>query len=300
MAVALSVLVALPAFTVAAPDGVWTYSAPVSGPLFPAYPPAVEPPPLAAASPSTAPEDHRVAAIRGLLAGRPLEPHAERMVATADAYGLDWRLIPAISFVESGGGANACGANAWGWDNCRSTFSSFEEGIERVGALLASETYSGRSTAQQLCIWVIGDGCTTTFAVDYVYKVAWVYGQLGGSFAMPAYPAEDPLAAARPDDPPVVASSAEATAPSEAGNAGPASPSASVTGGAAPVTALAPPAGKTAAAGCEYSASMTPTCKSSAATPTPEVTPESASATPTSEATATPSVAAVITQSDAE
>jgi len=62
----------------------------------------------------------------------PLAEYAQKFVEVANKYGLDYRLLPAIATVESGGGkSNFRSYNAWGWGN--KSFSSFEEGIEVVG-----------------------------------------------------------------------------------------------------------------------------------------------------------------------
>ncbi|MFH1705452.1 MAG: hypothetical protein ABH867_00925 [Patescibacteria group bacterium] len=70
---------------------------------------------------------------------------AAEMVATADGYQFDWRLLPAIAGKESSFGKRIpwdkengrSSHNAWGWgiygDQVLS-FSSWEEGIEKVGA----------------------------------------------------------------------------------------------------------------------------------------------------------------------
>ncbi len=68
----------------------------------------------------------------------PLTENAETFVAVADRYGLDYRLLPAISCIES-----VCGKrlikesyNAWGWGiygNNVISFENFEQGIEKVG-----------------------------------------------------------------------------------------------------------------------------------------------------------------------
>lgn len=68
----------------------------------------------------------------------PLADHAETFVKVADKYGMDYRLLPAISCMES-----TCGKfiikdsnNAWGWGiyaNNVIRFASFDEGIETVG-----------------------------------------------------------------------------------------------------------------------------------------------------------------------
>jgi hypothetical protein len=146
---------------------------------------------VAGASLPPANTDERVTMVRQILAGRPLEAQAQLMVETADAHGIDWRLMPVISILESGGGAAACGGNAWGYANCRITFSTFEEGIEIVAATLAAPPYPGRDTARALCLWVSGNFCSTAHAVEYAYRAFGLYLALGGSFALPAPVAAD-------------------------------------------------------------------------------------------------------------
>jgi hypothetical protein len=65
----------------------------------------------------------------------PLTLHAETFVRVADLHGLDYRLMPAISCVES-----TCGKfllqgshNPFGWGGGYIYFKSFDEGITRVG-----------------------------------------------------------------------------------------------------------------------------------------------------------------------
>ena len=91
--------------------------------------------------------DERIPLLRGYLQakGSPLASNAAEMVMTADKYQFDWRLLPAIAGKESSFGKkipwNKEGQkpsyNAWGWgiygDQVLS-FSSWEEGIEKVGA----------------------------------------------------------------------------------------------------------------------------------------------------------------------
>lgn len=65
----------------------------------------------------------------------PFEYHAQTFVDAADKYGLDWKLVPAISGVESTFGKQSYGFNAWGWgiygDN-RLSFDSWTDGINTV------------------------------------------------------------------------------------------------------------------------------------------------------------------------
>lgn len=157
------------------------------------------------------------------------------MVAAADAHGIDWRLLPVIAVLESGGGAQACGGNAWGYAACRASFGSFEEGIRVVAALLGSPPYSLMSTSGLLCMWVSGSGCNSQWAVDYVYRAAGVYSQLGGWFTLPARiqpPADDGAS--------IAGDGAVAAFPAPGASAEAASPSATPT--AATLATAAPPA----------------------------------------------------------
>ena len=65
----------------------------------------------------------------------PLEYHAQDFIDASDEYGLDWKLVPAISGVESTFGKHSYGYNAWGWgiygDN-RLGFVSWKDGIFTV------------------------------------------------------------------------------------------------------------------------------------------------------------------------
>src|SRR5689334_18888943 len=42
----------------------------------------------------------------------------------ADRYGLDWRLLPSLSFIETSGGKAARNNNLFGWDSGKAAFSS--------------------------------------------------------------------------------------------------------------------------------------------------------------------------------
>jgi len=74
----------------------------------------------------------------------PLEPHADLVVEVSDKYGLDFRLLPAIAMAESGAGKAIPedSHNAWGYGvygDQAIKFSSWEEGIERVGKALKED-----------------------------------------------------------------------------------------------------------------------------------------------------------------
>lgn len=97
----------------------------------------------------------KVERVRSYLAKRnaPLANHAEYMVRVADEFGLDYRLIPAISVIESNGGRNAYRPyNAWGWGGAAAayTFNNWEESIYTVGRGLSRYYSYGRITPKQI------------------------------------------------------------------------------------------------------------------------------------------------------
>ena len=82
------------------------------------------------------------ARINAYLAGSPLAGYGENFAQAAMRYGVDPRLSPAISCVESGKGAICFKPhNAWGWGS--SSWGSWEEAIEgHVAGLAAGGYYS--------------------------------------------------------------------------------------------------------------------------------------------------------------
>ncbi len=75
----------------------------------------------------------------------PLEPFASIFVETADRYELDWKLVPAITGVESTFGKQIPfnSYNAYGWSNGLAHFQSWEESINHVSQFL-KEKYVDR------------------------------------------------------------------------------------------------------------------------------------------------------------
>jgi hypothetical protein len=79
---------------------------------------------------------------------------AEDFLAAADRHGLDWRLLPSISVVESGGGKAYMNNNILGWDSCRRSFPSVTVGIDHVAAMLAaSKFYRDKDLDQKLAAY---------------------------------------------------------------------------------------------------------------------------------------------------
>lgn len=79
----------------------------------------------------------------------PLAGYADKFVEVANKYNLDYRLLPAISVMESSGGKVLFRPyNAWGWG--KKGFNSFEEGIETVGKGLSGYYARGKDTVEKI------------------------------------------------------------------------------------------------------------------------------------------------------
>jgi hypothetical protein len=65
----------------------------------------------------------------------PLAAYAQEFVDAADTYGIDWRLLAAIGFIESTGGKFSCKTatySPFGWGSCAINFDSYEHAIDVV------------------------------------------------------------------------------------------------------------------------------------------------------------------------
>ena len=67
----------------------------------------------------------------------PAVKYAAAFLEAADRYGLDWRLLPSISYLESTGGKSAPNNNLFGWDSGRAQFPSPAASIHEVGYQLS-------------------------------------------------------------------------------------------------------------------------------------------------------------------
>ena len=75
----------------------------------------------------------------------PLAEYADVIVSAAYKYDIDYRLVAAISVIESGGGKNCFKPyNAWGWGGI--TFNSWEDGINAVTKGLSKYYAKGLTT----------------------------------------------------------------------------------------------------------------------------------------------------------
>ncbi len=77
----------------------------------------------------------------------PLHHLAADFLAAADENKLDWRLLPSLSMVETGGGRGTRNNNIFGWNCGRTSFQSVKESIQVVAAKLSqSGLYRGKDT----------------------------------------------------------------------------------------------------------------------------------------------------------
>lgn len=91
--------------------------------------------------------DLRIGQLQSFLEkqGSPLAPHADDFITAADRYDLDWKLLPAITGVESTFGKHIPygSYNAYGWANGAYHFESWEHSINHVSKAL-KEKYVNR------------------------------------------------------------------------------------------------------------------------------------------------------------
>lgn len=84
--------------------------------------------------------DPRAEALRNVLMryGSPIAQHADIFVKYADIYNIDWKLLPAISGVESTFGKAMIRDtyNAYGWGGGTIYFRNWENGIETINRAL--------------------------------------------------------------------------------------------------------------------------------------------------------------------
>jgi hypothetical protein len=99
--------------------------------------------------------DHRAANLHQFFSKYKCpEPYNEdAYVQAANAYNLDYRILPAVSVQESSCGKHypVVTNNLWGWDSAQTGFGSIREGIDFVSEQLAGgRHYQGKSLIQKL------------------------------------------------------------------------------------------------------------------------------------------------------
>lgn len=93
----------------------------------------------------------RVENVRSFLASRnsPLADYAQEFVNAANTYGIDYRLVPAISIIESSGGLHTFRSyNAWGWG--KMSFNNWTEAIWTVSEGLGNYYKKGMTTPRTI------------------------------------------------------------------------------------------------------------------------------------------------------
>ncbi|MGJ5816255.1 hypothetical protein [Paludibaculum fermentans] len=109
----------------------------------------------------------------------PAQVYAADFITAADQHDLDWRLLPSLSFIESGGGKVAYNNNMFGWDNCKLKFRSTREGIYRIASKLGkSRMYRKKNVDQVLKLY--------NPRREYTKAVKAVMNQLGPAELAPA------------------------------------------------------------------------------------------------------------------
>jgi len=102
--------------------------------------------------------DPRLAVLQNFFAARhcPVRNLAGEFLLAADMNGLDWRLLPSISLIETGGGKVSRNNNIFGWGSGRHRFVSIRESIHTVAAKLAhSKLYRDKDTDRILSTYNI-------------------------------------------------------------------------------------------------------------------------------------------------
>jgi hypothetical protein len=71
----------------------------------------------------------------------PAKSYARDFVNAADRHNLDWRLLPSLAFIESGGGKAYKNNNMFGWANGEIRFRSVKDSIHIIAERLANSHY---------------------------------------------------------------------------------------------------------------------------------------------------------------
>ena len=106
--------------------------------------------------------------------GCPVSAYSVEFLIAADENDLDWRLLPSISLIESGGGKQSRKNNIFGWDSTRGEFPSVKVAIRTVASRLAnSKLYKDKDL----------DGILNTYnhEPEYSFRVKSVMRRLGSA-----------------------------------------------------------------------------------------------------------------------
>ena len=121
-------------------------------------------------------QDPRLSALKAFFNryGCPVSGLSAEFLMAADQNDLDWRLLPSISLVESGGGKASRKNNIFGWDSAKGEFPSVRVAIHTVASRLSkSKLYKHKDL----------DGILNTYnpEPEYSYRVKSVMRAIGSA-----------------------------------------------------------------------------------------------------------------------
>lgn len=79
--------------------------------------------------------------------------HVTSYLRAADSNGVDYRLLPVISVLESSCGKYQRKNNHWGWNSANTGFSSVSAGIDFITKELTRGYFKNRDTQQKLAMY---------------------------------------------------------------------------------------------------------------------------------------------------
>jgi len=109
-----------------------------------------------AANDTLAPRDPRIFQLEAFFKSYncPTPLHVHEYLDAADTYQIDYRLLPAISLLETTCGAFERLNNHWGWDSAQTGFSSVGAGIHYIASQLAEHPYyKGKTLEEKLLMY---------------------------------------------------------------------------------------------------------------------------------------------------
>jgi len=121
------------------------------------------------------PKDSRLTCLRAFFSQGhcPAAELSSVFLEASDTYGLDWRLLPSLSFLETTGGKWAPHNNLFGWDSGRAVFSSAAESIRSVAhALAKSALYKGRDVDGILKLYNQNDAAYARRVKEVMRRIA--------------------------------------------------------------------------------------------------------------------------------
>lgn len=128
--------------------------------------------------------DMRALALRNVLEkyDSPLAPYADSYIKSADKYGIEWELLPAIAGLESSFGKHQLPSsyNSYGWGGGRLYFDSVDDGIETVLSALKNKYMARGATTVETIAPIYSESATWAPRVRYfMNEIDREYAKLG-------------------------------------------------------------------------------------------------------------------------